>query len=205
MASLYPRSTRQVHSFLRCLQRTWLAFNFLNAITTILFLGSQHLGAAWYLFCWQTKAEPRFILGRSSTLAIVLTICFAILNGAPIGARHGALAVVSSCNLFLVWQLPRKFLASHFTPTWFWFCCRAVGMSRLGQTGLRSQFSDGQHLGPSHRLWWAAHRHAQRSYLHNVRQFHSEGHSQSGQAPVMRLTFTNRVLSHHCPPEQHDF
>lgn len=43
--------------------RTWLAFNFLNAITTIL-----------------------FILGRSSTLAIVLTICFAILNGAPIGA-----------------------------------------------------------------------------------------------------------------------
>ncbi|CAK9043017.1 unnamed protein product [Durusdinium trenchii] len=43
--------------------RTWLAFNFLNAITTIL-----------------------FILGRSSTVAIVLTILFAILNGAPIGA-----------------------------------------------------------------------------------------------------------------------
>lgn len=54
-------------------------------------------------------------------------------------------------------------------------------MSRLGPTGLRSQFSDGQHLGPSHRLWWATHRHAQRSYLHNVRQFHSEGHSESGQ------------------------
>ncbi|CAE7241231.1 ynaJ [Symbiodinium sp. CCMP2456] len=43
--------------------QTWLAFNFLNAITTIL-----------------------FIVGQTSTLAIVLTICFAILNGAPIGA-----------------------------------------------------------------------------------------------------------------------
>ncbi|CAE7831154.1 ABCB1 [Symbiodinium sp. CCMP2592] len=42
--------------------QTWLAFNFLNAITTIL-----------------------FIVGQTSTLAIVLTICFAILNGAPIG------------------------------------------------------------------------------------------------------------------------
>jgi len=43
--------------------QTWLAFNFMNAITTIL-----------------------FIVGQTSTLAIVLTICFAILNGAPIGA-----------------------------------------------------------------------------------------------------------------------
>lgn len=33
--------------------------------------------------------QARFILGRSSTLAIVLTICFAILNGAPIGAVEG--------------------------------------------------------------------------------------------------------------------
>ena len=47
--------------------RTWLAFNFLNAITTIL-----------------------FILGRSSTVAIVLTILFAILNGAPIGLAPAA-------------------------------------------------------------------------------------------------------------------
>lgn len=47
--------------------RTWLAFNFLNAITTIL-----------------------FILGRSSTVAIVLTILFAILNGAPIGPAPAA-------------------------------------------------------------------------------------------------------------------
>ena len=34
----------------------------------------------------ETKKPPdRFIVGQTSTLAIVLTICFAILNGAPIG------------------------------------------------------------------------------------------------------------------------
>eukprot|EP00913_Durusdinium_trenchii_P018725 g17595.t2 len=52
---------------------TWLAFNFLNAITTIL-----------------------FILGRSSTVAIVLTILFAILNGAPIGPPRATFTMFAS-------------------------------------------------------------------------------------------------------------